>query len=121
MVFQGPKNFKSGTPYKSVNLQIRDLEKPESEMLKIEVVESRRVIRLNLYGGTTRLRVTLEPLQVVEHEGTLAGQPATFEFYEYQADFRVQGRLRNLELVHFGRVRPLSGGSLASSRLSVPN
>ena len=77
LVFQGSKNYKSGTPYKSLKLQLRHLKKPASELLKIEVVESRGVVRLQLFAGTTRLRVTLEPLEV----------------------------LRNLELIQFGRVR----------------
>jgi hypothetical protein len=105
LVFQGSKNYKSGTPYKSLKLQLRHLKKPASELLKIEVVESRGVVRLQLFAGTTRLRVTLEPLEVLRHKGTLAGQEADYEFYKYHADYRIQGRLRNLELIQFGRVR----------------
>ena len=104
LVFSSGENYKRGTPYRSIRLGRKNLDRA-SQLLRLELVSRRDIVHLHVFAGTTRLRATFKPLPVIRHKGELGGAPAEFEFYAYPAEFRLQQRLRNLELIPFGRVR----------------
>lgn len=104
LIFSRGKNYRSGTPYFEVPLRIRELEQP-SPTVRLAAEARGETLRLELFGGTSRLRAEVRALPVSRHDGTIAGRPAVYEFYGWPAVAEVHQRLRNLEPVQFGRIR----------------